>query len=147
MSVAPTRDPTYDKFFPENNTIQMMIRWRREDVTTNLVLLGFDLQMDDGLGNDDQFKPIFDSGNNPLGESYLVSGLTPSWTYRFMVRARDINRLGPNSPQGSFVACIVPGEMAAPNLTAVDATTFSLAWKQPEHTGGCAITNYAVLLS
>lgn len=64
-----------------------------------------------------------------------------------MVKARDVNGLGPGSPKASLVACIVPGEMAAPNLTAVAATTFSVSWRQPVHTGGCPITNYAVLLS
>lgn len=125
----------------------MMIKWRRSDVTGNLGLLGFQLYMDDGLGNDDQFAAIYDSGNNPLGEEYLVTGLTPSWTYRFMVKARDINGLGPGSANTALIACVVPGTMAAPTLTAQSSTSFSISWLQPEHSGGCPISSYAVLLS
>jgi len=31
--------------------------------------------MDDGLGNDDRFEVIYDSGTNPLAEEFLIAGL------------------------------------------------------------------------
>jgi hypothetical protein len=68
VTVAPARDPTYDRFEVESRTVEMMISWDRLDVTHSLPILGFELQMDDGLGNDDRFEVIYDSGTNPLAE-------------------------------------------------------------------------------
>ena len=72
--------------------------------------------MDDGLSNDDRYEPIFDSAFNPVAEMYLVSGLIGGLTYRFEVKARDHNGLGPVSPTASLVACTTPATPLEPVL-------------------------------
>ena len=103
--------------------------------------------MDDGLGNDDRFEVIYDSGTNPLAEEFLIAGLRKTWEYRFQLYARDINGLGPGSAMGAFVACLSPSEQGAPVLVAVSEASFSVSWQQPGSTGGCPITAYSLYLS
>ncbi len=144
---APARDAAYDHFDPETQRVQMMITWDRLQVTSDLRVLGFRLMMDDGLGDDDLLRVIFDSGSNPLAEEYLVTGLTAGLVYRFQVQVRDINGLGPVSPAASFVACLSPAGQHAPTLIEVSKTSFHVAWQQPESLGGCPVTAYALYLS
>ena len=73
----------------------MMVSWEGLAVTADLPVLGFQLLVDDGLGNDDSFRVVYDSGYNPLGTKALAEGLIASLPYRFQVKARDINGLGP----------------------------------------------------
>lgn len=147
VTAAPARDASSDRYDVESGTVEMMITWDRLDVANDLPILGFQLQMDDGLGNDDRFEIIFDSGSNPLAEQFLVSGLIQTWEYRFQLYARDINGLGQGSAMGAFVACLSPSEQGAPVLVAVSQTSFSVSWLQPGSTGGCPVTTYSLYLS
>jgi len=113
----------------------------------DLPVLGFQLLKDDGLDNDDQFKVIFDSGSNPLAMEYLVTKLTPGLTYRFQVKARDVNGLGPAAATGSFIACLVPGELRAPILEEVAKASFAVSWRAAANDGGCPVTSHALHLS
>lgn len=90
---------------------------------------------------------VFDSGFNPLGTEFLLSGLSPSLLYRFEVKARDINGLGTSSPQASFVACLSPAALAAPVLLGVSQSSFEVSWLQPGCDGGCSLTEYSLWLS
>ena len=96
-----------------------MITWQASDVSTSLEVLGYQLLMDDGLGDDAELKAIFDTGNNPQVTSYLVENLRAGLTYRFQVKARDVNGLGDGGPIGSFVACLVPNQVELPVLDSV----------------------------
>ena len=58
-----------------------------------------------------------------------------------------MNGLGPSSPTASFLACIPPSGLTVPILTAVDKTTFSIAWNSPTNLGGCPLSSYSVLVS
>jgi hypothetical protein len=146
LAAGPTRSTAYDIFDQGTNTIRMTLAWSAP-ASSDLQVLGYQLLMDDGLNNDDRFQVMYDSGNNPLGKSHEVSGLAPSLTYRFQVKVRDINGLGPVSPTSSFVACKTPAELSAPTLVTVSQTSFDISWLAPNSSGGCPLTSYSLHLS
>lgn len=147
VTEAPLRDEAYDRFDQASGLVAMMITWEGHTVTADLPVLGYQLLVDDGLGNDAQFRVVYDSGFNPLGTKALVEGLTASLPYRFQVKARDINGLGPTSPAASFVACLSPANLAAPVLLDVSKSSFEVSWLRPSSNGGCPITEFALFLS
>jgi hypothetical protein len=148
VAAPPVRATGQDRYDAGTNTVGLLVTWQGlAGVTADLPVLGFQLLMDDGLGGDDSFQVVFDGGFNPLAVQAPLSGLNASLTYRFTVRARDVNGLGPSSPAASSVACLSPADLAAPSLVAVGKTAFEVAWRQPGSTGGCPLTSYALYLS
>ena len=81
LASAPVRVSSFYRFHVANNTIDMLISWAGIAITHDLPVLGYQLLVDDGLGGN--FAVKFDSGNNPLATRAIVSGLLPSYTYRF----------------------------------------------------------------
>ncbi len=60
--------------------------------TSDLPVLGYIVQMDDGLGGD--FSVVYDGQTNPQVSSYTAEGLEPGRDYIFKVQAVDINGAG-----------------------------------------------------
>lgn len=50
---APLRDNAYDHFDQGTGTVGMLVTWESLVVTADLRVLGYQLLMDDGLGDDD----------------------------------------------------------------------------------------------
>ena len=147
VAEAPVRVVDYDLYDPESRTASMMLSWESVVVTADLGVLGYRLLVDDGLGDDDSFTVLFDSGNNPLGTEFFVSGLAEARTYRFVVEARDVNGLGPRSPAAALVACTRPAGLAAPLLLQASEDAFVVSWLQPASDGGCSTTGYSLYQS
>lgn len=83
------------------------------------------------------------------GTSYRATGLDPSTTYTFQVRA--VNREGVGEWSASGPAVIPSGTPGAPPVSAsylYDGTTaqVAVAWEQPADTGGQAVVGYRVLI-
>jgi hypothetical protein len=146
LAAGPSRDGDYDLFDDESGTVQMMLKWA-PPATPTLSVLGYALEMDDGLGNDDKFTKVYDSGNNPLGREYLATGLSQNLDYRFRVQVRDINGLRGYSPITSFKSCVKPGRISAPILLSVSTTGFGISWLQPINDGGCSLTKFSLYMS
>lgn len=125
----------------------MMVSWDGLPITNTLPVLGFQLLVDDGLGNDGSFEVVHDSGNNPQTQQFLVTGLSQGLTYRFQVKARDINGLGPGSPLASFLACLGPAGLKQPVLQEVSKTEARISWRAPEISGGCPVSSYSLELN
>lgn len=81
------------------------------------------------------------------GLSCTVTGLLSTQSYSFVVRARNIIGVGPNSSPSTAVtpkAPIVPTAPRTPTATTVNASTVTVAWTAPAYNGGSAITGYTV---
>ncbi|WP_051237024.1 IPTL-CTERM sorting domain-containing protein [Ottowia thiooxydans] len=106
--------------------------------------------------------PVDDRGNPPVGYEVTsspasagctatapalqctVTGLTNGTDYRFTVRARHANGLGPESSMSSAIRPVP--SLSAPNNPAAVAgnTTADVTWLAPDHDGGSAIIRYTV---
>jgi len=117
----------------------MQITWTRV-TTADLPVLGYVLMRDDGLGG--EFIQVYDGSKNPQLFSVSVNTLISPRTYRFKVYAVDVNGGGVESSTSSFIACVVPSNLAIPILTAVEKQKFTVHWSMPKNFGGCVLTGY-----
>jgi len=86
----------------------------------------------------------------PETTSAVVSGLTPGDLYDFKVSASNFNGEGPQSAMALRThSCLPPSGVRAPVRVAgtSSASTTTLSWEEPEATGGCPITGYALFRS
>lgn len=73
-----------------------------------------------------------------------MTGLTGGNSYKFKVRAKNVNGYGPFSSELTITASSVPDTMSAVTVTR-ETTNIKFAWTAPG-TGNSAITDYTVLL-
>jgi hypothetical protein len=80
----------------------------------------------------------------------VVTGLSPGQLLDFKVTASNFNGEGPLSLTAlRTYSCVAPSGVSAPVRVAASssATAVTLQWAQPESTGGCPITGYALFRS
>ena len=94
--------------------------------------------MDDGNGV--LFKIVY-SGSLTYTN---VTGLTPGVKYNFYVTAVNFNGEGTSSNKAEIISCVAPSGVQAPSLIDSTSTSITLRWTQPQDTGGCSITSYAL---
>ncbi|KAF4746842.1 hypothetical protein FOZ62_009197, partial [Perkinsus olseni] len=85
-------------------------------------------------------------GSDPSAADFVVTGLTPSETYRFGATA--VNAVGESSKAQyiTVTCCVAPGRMARPSVgpsTGADSAV-ELHWTAPDSTGGMALMEYRV---
>jgi hypothetical protein len=74
VNAVVTRDSAGNVY--NNSKVSMKIDWVKSIIWSKLNVLGYQLLVDDGLGNDDQYSVKFDSGNNPQALSTNITNLT-----------------------------------------------------------------------
>lgn len=108
--------------------------------SSDLPILGYRLQQDDGLGGD--FSVVYDGSQNPQQLSYSAYNLVSGRTYKYKVNAVDVNGQGSDSAVYSFISCVAPTGLELPTITATTETTFTASWCPPANEGGCGLTGY-----
>ena len=53
VTLAPIRDTSFDHYDTASGKVAMLIKWEGHTITADLPVLGFILEADDGLANDD----------------------------------------------------------------------------------------------
>lgn len=101
-------------------------------------ITGYNLYWDNGTGS--STISLIES----LATSRTVSGLNGGTTYKFKVRAKNINGYGSFSSELSVVASQSPGTMSAVVVTR-ETTNIKITWSAPDD-GSSAITGYTILL-
>ena len=102
---APTR------IFSQENAISLA--WEEPLIeSTDLVVKGYQLNMDDGTNTD--LLPVYIGRNRPDVFKYTVGNLTTGLPYRFSVQALDQNGLSVPSPISTFYSCRTPTGFATP---------------------------------
>ena len=93
------------------------------------------------------YSLVYDGTGFPQATSTVISGLAPGGLYDFRVSALNFNGEGPASAVALRThSCVPPSGLRAPVRVPAESTASSitLAWEEPEATGGCPITGYAV---
>jgi hypothetical protein len=101
--------------------------------TGNSAILSYNLYWDNGSGSTPSIS-LTDS----LVTSYTIIGVTSGYTYKFMVRAKNINGYGSFSNSVSITATSEPGIMSPVTTTQVGTTDVKIAWTVTS-TGGSSI--------
>lgn len=82
-----------------SNSTSMYIYWSAV-TTSDLIIKGYVLLMDDGLQGD--YSEIYNGRLNPESLHYIVNGLIKGRFYNFKVKATDINGDGDESTVSTF---------------------------------------------
>ncbi len=93
---------------------------------------------------------VYDGTGAPQITSAVIAGLTPGDLYDFKVSAINFNGEGARSSQSlRTYSCMRPSGVLAPMRVAAMSTlsAVTLSWQQPNATGGCRITGYALYRS
>lgn len=108
-------------------------------------ILGYQIWRDNGLGGD--FKALFDD-NGVMAVSFLDTGLVNSRTYRYKLRARNINGWSDFGDVAYLVAASKPPKPPAPVLSSVSTSplTFTFDLAPPTDSGGSKILDYQLYI-
>jgi hypothetical protein len=118
----------------------MLVSW--SPVTSSLLeVTGYDLYMDNGLGG--PFTKVYDGSANALKTTFTAT-VIPSRTYRFKVKAIDINGGSNFTAPISAVACIEPSNVNSPSISDITNTDYTVSWTTPNNEGGCYIKEVKV---
>jgi hypothetical protein len=93
------------------------------------------------------FSLVYDGTGFPQVTSTVIAGLAPGDLYDLRVSAMNFNGEGPASAVAlRTYSCVPPSGLRAPVRVPAESTasTITLSWSEPEATGGCPITGYAL---
>jgi hypothetical protein len=123
-------------------THSLTLEWD-QSAATELPVLGYRLNMNDGLGGS-EMKPVFNSvPANVL--SFTVSNLQTAREYLFTVEAFNYNGYdGVQSDAIGFIVCVEPSGLNKAKWTSISRTTITLEWTAPDNDGGCPVTSYSI---
>ena len=107
-----------------------------------LPVIGYQLQMDDGYGDD--FQTIYNEYNLTNVRQYTATGLTRGLEYRFQLMALNFNGPGVASSTFDVYFCSPPSGLLPPTLLSSTQTSLKLQWSPPTDDGGCPVLEYTL---
>jgi len=144
VSSFPATPTAPTKVAADSGETYITLAWTTS-ADTELPVIGYILNMDDGYGGD--FSVIYNGKNYPNVLTYTVYGLNTGLTYRFTLQALNANGPSTASAEASFIICVAPTGMDSPVLSAVTKLTMTLSWTSPSEDGGCPITSYSIFIN
>ena len=141
LGSLPSKPNTPSKDLAGSSENSILVKWDEVSGDT-LTIQGYKLYADSGRADD--FNLIFDGSNSPGIREFLFTGANVDLTYRFRVRATNINGDGPDSNIASLTSCTVPSSFPAPTILAVTDDSVTFSWSEPSSIGGCRITGYGI---
>lgn len=131
-AIAPAPSNLVDSSTSTDPSIKS-VKW--DEVTTaDLPILGYIVQMDDGLGGD--FSTVYNGETNPQVLSVTVEDLVPGRDYQFKVQAVDINGAGTETSALTISACVSPSGLDRPTITSISGHSYTLRWNSASNNGG-----------
>ena len=127
----------------ENDPTVISISWTAP-ASSDLTILGYLVQMDDGLGGD--YSIVYEGYTNPQVTTYTAQKLEPGRQYKFKVQAVDINGAGDESSEIAIYACVKPSGLDRPVITGTYNASFAVSWSNPIDNGGCTVQNATVYI-
>jgi hypothetical protein len=121
----------------------LTVDWTAPALTAaDLPILGYVLNMDDGLNKD--LQPVYIGMNIPDITQYTAGGLTTGSPYLFSVQAINRNGYSVHSSTATYYACVAPPLVDKPAQVSTDhvAQTITIEWQKPTDNGGCSILGY-----
>lgn len=121
----------------------LTVRWTAPALAaSDLPLLGYVLNMDDGLNKD--LKPVYVGMHIPDITEYTAGGLTTGFPYLFSVQAINRNGYSVHSATATYYACVAPPVVGTPTQVSTDhvAKAITIEWRKPTDNGGCSILGY-----
>jgi len=140
-SSFPAKPNPPSQILAESGTNFITLQWL-ESADTELPVLGYTINMDDGYGGN--FKNVYYGKNYPNVRKYTIGGLNTGLTYRFTLQAINFNGLSEESNEAKFIICVPPQRIAPPVMKQVTKTTMVLSWSSPIFEGGCPIKSYSI---
>jgi len=118
----------------ETTEKQVQVNWVTQSTeieTGGSAIISYNLQYDQGSGNDNSWVDLIGYPSNFLQTTYTVTaGITKGTAYRFRLRSKNVYGFGPFSPVAIVRSSDVP-EMPIPVTTSISGVNVVITWVAP----------------